>query len=154
MIKMKLPSDYYPCNCLKLQECRDQANTCIKFDGEHTSFSITYFHLHHEVHKHIHFCPFCGGRPRQGRHEKQASKPLMRKDKLQLAILTQQIKSLQDAYEILGQPDCTFYHWRYENPSENAKFIVIEKQTTENGESKREFGVMISSKKLVPIPKA
>lgn len=78
----------------------------------------------------------------------------MRKDKLQLAILTQQIKSLQDAYEILGQPDCTFYHWRYENPSENAKFIVIEEQKTDNGELKKEFCVMISSKKLVPIPKA
>lgn len=153
MRRVKLPSEYYPCKCLKPQEYRDQANTCIKFRPEHGTFHILYNDLFGETWTGMMFCPFCGGRPLKGRYECPKDRLLRNKEKLLETTLKQRIKSLDDAYRILGKPDKIMKHWRYEKPSENANFDVFEinEKTSEGNENK--FVVFIHPKNLAPITK-
>ncbi|MCB1680892.1 MAG: hypothetical protein H6858_07780 [Rhodospirillales bacterium] len=146
MRKIKLPVEYYPCKCLKPQEYRDQGNTCIKFHPETGAFDILYNDISGEIWSRIMFCPFCGGRSPQGKYKPPITRPLSQKEKLQETTLKQKIKSLEDAYGLLGEPDRIFTQYKFKNPSQNAVLLACEviDNTQENEEH---FTVFIHPKK-------
>lgn len=142
---MKLPSEYYPCKCLKPQEYRDHGNTCIKFCPETGAFDILYNDISGEIVSSMMFCPFCGGRPPQGKYRRPITRPLSQKEKLQEATLKQKIKSLEDAYALLGKPCRIFKQYKFNNTSQNATLLACE--VIDNSQEKEEeFFVFIHAK--------
>ena len=121
---IKAPSEYYPCNCLKPQEYRDQDNSDIIFCPKSSMFSIE-FKGDQGLNKYTFmFCPFCGGKMPTYRYVKQEMHEVSDFEIQRLNNLVSAIKTLEDAFQILAVPEIDRSSLIYKNLSDEADIFI------------------------------
>lgn len=132
---IKPPSEYYPCECLQPQKCIDKKTTDIKFVVEYGYFQISYkTHIHEEMKHSLWFCPFCGGKMSGFNSSRLKQHSISKQEEERLKKLTVHIKSIEDAYEILGKPNVHYEQHTYENLSDEANLTVYKVKTGDEWE--------------------
>ncbi|NJK93405.1 MAG: hypothetical protein HC904_17270 [Blastochloris sp.] len=102
---MRKPDPEAPlCDCDHLWQCSKDPENPIIFDAE-----MNEFHLKYGSHSiMIYYCHFCGGRaPADSKRASRFTEPTVT-ERIRLMELTQNIKTLDQALEILGPPDHDF----------------------------------------------
>ena len=93
------------CTCDWLKNAADDPRFPIEYDRQNNEFKLCCQLEGGEIgYTVLHFCPFCGGKAPDIRKE-QSFTQLSEQEFLRLQELTQQIKSIEDAFRILGEPE-------------------------------------------------
>ncbi len=94
----------YPCRCGGLESAADEPDNPIIFQADLNEFQIEYSTEEGPGHMMIHYCPFCGGKPPDSRRSRLFAR-ITRAELRRLRDLTTDIRTLEDAVRILGEPD-------------------------------------------------
>ncbi|WP_455212341.1 DUF6980 family protein [Kaarinaea lacus] len=93
------------CTCDWLKNAAEDARFPIEYDRESNEFKLCCQLDDGEIgYTVLHYCPFCGGKAPDVR-KAQSFAQLSEQEFLRLQELTQQIKSIEDAFRILGKPE-------------------------------------------------
>ena len=93
------------CTCDWLKNAADDPRFPIEYDPQKNEFKLCCQLEGGEIgYTVLHFCPFCGGKAPDIRKE-QSFTQLSEQEFLRLQELTRQIKSIEDAFRILGEPE-------------------------------------------------
>lgn len=93
------------CTCDWLKNAADDARFPIEYDRQTNEFKLCCQLEDGTIgYTVLHYCPFCGGKAPDIRKE-QSFTQLSEQEFLRLQELTRQIKSIEDAFRILGEPE-------------------------------------------------
>ncbi len=113
--------EYRHCSCPKLRECRNKPTTDIKYHHQDKFYILSCEgHLGKHMFKLL-FCPFCS----QSLVSIDLAEPtaLNEKERSYFNTLKKTIMSVEDAYEILGQPTNESKKLHYEDVSDEANIV-------------------------------